>query len=47
MKAFAYRINRPTYGVLLAIYLLVYALMVYSMARPPGAEVGAITLCEM
>ena len=47
MKAFSYRINRPTYGVLLLGYLLVYALMVYSMTRPPGAEVGAITLLAL
>ena len=47
MKAFASRINRPTYGVLLLGYLLVYALLVYSMARPPGAEVGAITLLAL
>ena len=44
MKAFAYRINRPTYGVLLLGYVMLYALLVMTMARPPGAELGAIVL---
>ena len=44
MKAFAYRINRPTYGVLLLGFVMLYALLVYTMARPPGAEAGAILL---
>ena len=44
MNAFAFRINRPTYGVLLVGYLLLYALIFNLVARPPGAEFGAVVL---
>ena len=47
MKAFAYRINRPTYGALLLGYLLAYALIVHFVAKPPGAEAGAIVLLAL
>ena len=47
MNAFAYRINRPTFGVLLVTYLLAYALIVYFVAKPPGAEAGAIVLLAL
>ena len=47
MKAFAFRINRLTYGVLLLGYLLAYAVMVNLLARPPGAEYGAVVLLAL
>ena len=47
MKAFAFRINRLTYGVLLLGYLLAYAVMVNLLAMPPGAEYGAVVLLAL
>ena len=39
MRALSYRMNRTTYGVLLAGLILVYLVLVNTMKRPPGAEV--------
>jgi uncharacterized membrane protein YhaH (DUF805 family) len=38
MRAYNYRMNRATYGVLLAGLVVAYVVLVNTMKHPPGAE---------
>src|ERR1043166_864208 len=38
MRSLNYRMNRATYGVLLALLAVAYLVMVNTVKRPPGAE---------
>lgn len=39
MKALSYRMNRATFGLMLALLVVASAVMINTMKRPPGAEV--------
>jgi len=39
VRSYAYRMNRASFGLLLAIMVAAYVVMVNVMKRPPGAEI--------